>query len=263
MRKLKSMVLAASMFVLPALASAQNILIINGSSGTSEPGTTSSITTNLRTLHEAVGNTVTVVDGVPASFSGFSQIWDIRFSNVFALTGGQQSQYLSYLQGGGRVFMMGENSGFASRNSSIFSLINAAGGGSLAFANCGSSSQTVSAPFTGPNAVSSVSFNAPGCFNGTGTGQWITNNGSTGTGLAWTTGALANATAGTLTSILDVNFMQNNQTINEQNLTRNLIGFVNNPPPVGVVPEPSTYLLMATGLAGVVGISRRRRTGVR
>lgn len=31
-------------------------------------------------------------------------------------------------------------------------------------------------------------------------------------------------------------------------------------PPVGVIPEPSTYALMATGLAGLFGIARRRRS---
>jgi len=30
--------------------------------------------------------------------------------------------------------------------------------------------------------------------------------------------------------------------------------------PVDVIPEPSTYALMATGLIGLVGIARRRRT---
>ena len=30
--------------------------------------------------------------------------------------------------------------------------------------------------------------------------------------------------------------------------------------PMGVIPEPSTYALMATGLVGLVGIARRRRT---
>jgi hypothetical protein len=29
---------------------------------------------------------------------------------------------------------------------------------------------------------------------------------------------------------------------------------------IGVVPEPSTYLLMRTGLLGVLGLARRKRT---
>lgn len=264
MNRMKSLVLAAALVVLPSLASAQNILIINGATGTSESNTTADITNNLKTLHEAVGNTVTISDGVPVDFAGFSQVWDIRFSNVFALTGGQQTQYLSYLQGGGRVFMMGENSGFTTRNGTIFSLINAAGGGNLGAAaqGCdGTDQQTVNAPFTGPNAVAALRYACAANFNGTGTGQWISNSGDIGAGVAWTIGTLANATAGALTSILDVNFMQGNRTFEMQQLTKNLIGFVNNPPPPqnNVVPEPSTYALMATGFAGLVMIARRRR----
>jgi PEP-CTERM motif len=34
-----------------------------------------------------------------------------------------------------------------------------------------------------------------------------------------------------------------------------------NPGQPGVVPEPSTYLLMATGMVGLVGVARRRRQG--
>lgn len=48
-------------------------------------------------------------------------------------------------------------------------------------------------------------------------------------------------------------------------VTDGFVGRVNSavvsPGNPGVVPEPSTYVLMATGLAGVFGIARRRRHG--
>lgn len=250
--------LAAAMASAPVQA--QNVLIVNGASGTSEPGTTSSITTQLSTLHTAAGNIVTVADVLPADLSPYRQIWDIRFSNTWALTSSDEAAYLGFLQGGGGVFLMGENSGFMTRNNSIFDLIMQAGGGTVGFGS-GSDHQAVCSPFTGPNPVASIDYLAAGYFNGTGTGNWITGPtcgaSSGGSGIAFGVGSLANANAGALTTILDVNFMQTDADANSQALTRNLIGYVGQQ--VTPTPEPATMVLVATGLVGVFGVARRRQ----
>jgi hypothetical protein len=155
------------------------------------------------------------------------------------------------------MFVMGENSGFASRNNSVLSLIDAAGGGTLGFATP-SSTQTVNAPFTGSNPVSQITYLAPGGVgtNAPGTGMFITQDQSgLGTGLAFGLGTLANAPAGALTSIFDVNFMQLNADQNSQNLTANLINFVGgevNPTP----DSGSTILLLGASLLGFGGFRR-------
>lgn len=263
---MKNVILATAAVIslgLSGAASAGNVLIINGSSGTSEPGTTGSITTQLQTLHEAVGNVVTVSSSNPGDYSGYAQIWDIRFSNEFALSGAEQTAYVNYLAGGGGMFVMGENSNFSSRNDSVLSLISSAGGGSLGYLTPGVE-QTVLAPFTGPNAVSTVSYAAPGGVSSNGSGEWITvdANGN-GTGVAWGVGDLANAQLGALTVIFDVNFMMTTAEFNSVQLTKNLIGFISDEvePPVGGVPEPATWAMLLTGF-GAVGFAARRRRGV-
>jgi hypothetical protein len=247
--------LLATTAVTPAMAG--TVLIINGATGTLEANTTASITTQISQLHVAAGNTITVVDTVPVSLAGYQQVWDLRFSNTQAITASQQSQYLSYLQGGGGMFVMGENSNFAARNSSILSLISAAGGGSLAFTTPGDA-QTVYSPFTGPNAVTSIVYNAAGGVNGFGTGQWITSNaaGTAGSGVAFAVGRLGNAQAGALTTIFDVNFLQTDANASSQALTRNLIGFIGNQ--VAPVPEPATWGMMIAGF-GMMGAAMRTR----
>ncbi len=255
---MKKLLIAAvsALSLMTSAAIAGPIAIINGASGTSEAGTTASITTQLTTLHQAVGNVVTVLDLVPADLSAFDQVWDIRFSNSWAITAGEQAQYLGYLQAGGGMFVMGENSGFASRNNSVLSLIDAAGGGSLAFADV-SSTQTVAGPFTTPNAVSTITYSAPGGINGTGTGEWITTDGTFGTGVAWGVGDLTNAVAGALTTIFDVNFMQTTADANSQSLTANLIGFIENEvtppnPNPNPVSTPAMFFMFSLAMAGLV-----------
>jgi hypothetical protein len=235
------------------------VLIVNGSIGTSEADTTASITTNLQNLHVLAGNTVTVTSDIPVDLSPFTQVWDIRFSDNFGLTAAQQAQYLSFLQGGGGMFLMGENDGFLNRDGSIFDFISLAGGGVVGPDLVGGcdGEQNVLGAFQGPNPVTTINFECSGVVGSKGTGEWIAQraDGSGGSGIAFSVGDLANAPSAALTVILDVNFMALDNTEPRLNLTKNLIGFVGDQvdPPV---PVPAAPVLILLGLA--IGALRYR-----
>ena len=254
--KLLKTILCATGLMVSSAAMAGPILIINGANQTTEPGTTSALTDNLKTLHEAVGNTVTIVDDLLGDLSSYAQVWDVRFFNAAALDSIDQTAYSNYLVNGGGLFLMGENSNFMERNNSVLSLISSLGGGDLGYNDCSDGTQMVHAPFTGPNDVSEVNYAASGCFNNKGTGQWITSraDGSVGSGVAFTAGSLANAMAGALTTILDVNFMMNDFDLpNSQQLTKNLIAFVGEQTenPSNPVPAPASIFILGSALVAL------------
>jgi hypothetical protein len=255
-------VLAVASFALAASAWAGNVLIVNGSSTTSETDTTADITAHLTMLETAAGNTVTVDDQPPATLAGIDEVWDIRFSNSSPLTASDQSLYLAFLQGGHRMFVMGENAGFPTRNASVIAFIASAGGGSLTFV-VPTQTQAVIPPFTLPNPVSTITYRASGGTTTPGTGVFATSAGGQGSAISYSPGQLSGAPGATLVAVFDVNFMQAGESADEVAFFKNLIGFINNggqpAGPPAQVPTLSTWALIAMSL-GLVLVAVRTGT---
>jgi len=246
-------------------AQAANILIINGTSTTSEPSTTAEITATLNTLLQSQGHTTTISDPVPADISSFAQVWDIRFDP--AMSAGEQTQFVNFLNSGKNAFVMAENSGFGARNDSVLALITAAGGGSLSFVTP-DSTQNVNPAFRTPNNIDTIDYCAPGGASSggltAGTGIFLSDDGAIGgTAIGFSKGTLANAPSGSLAVVFDVNFMEPCDDNNFEFL-ENLTFFVlqGGVEPIETVPVPTmsgwSILVMVLILA-IFGFGQFRR----
>lgn len=163
----------------------------------------------------------------PTNLSTYSQVWDLGANRV--ISSGLVSAYTTYLQGGGTLFLMGENTGFgATRNTAIQTFVGTTlGGGALAITNPITNTQTVASQFRIVNSNTTVDFPASAKFSSFGTGTCITSDCSA---VAWGVGTLANAPLGTVISVLDVNFLQTSYhsiSLNgTSDFTDNLIGYL-------------------------------------
>ncbi|WP_217385551.1 Ig-like domain-containing protein [Dolichospermum sp. UHCC 0259] len=181
-------------------------------------------------LVQNAGIATTIVNTVPNTLTGFTQVIDIRVENAFALTDLDKTLYLEFLQSGGNLLLVGENNNFATRNNSILDLIAAAGGGSLDFVEP-AFVQEVLAPFNSPNPISdgNVTYGgvATGGVTSPGTGQFVTvDNANRGSTIYFDENDLPNALGGKLTVMFDTNFfLTTNDIIDNQNLINNIIGF--------------------------------------
>jgi hypothetical protein len=255
-------------FAFAGVASAANALIV-----TDPSSVVGSDNTNLSTKLTTAGFTVTSNTGVPGgSLATYQQIWDTRFNNI-ALSGSDIAAYTTYLAGGGNLFLMGENSLFYARNTSILSFIAGVGGGTI-YITSPNNSVTVRAPFasgiTNPFTFFAASgTNSPGRY-----GAIATDSGGLAPGIVYGPGSMTYAPTGSLIVVFDVNFLDTSADANSQQLTTNLIAYLAAPvyvaptyPPSSSVPALSTwaFLILAAGLTYIafrrLGKTRRDLVG--
>jgi autotransporter-associated beta strand protein len=184
-------------------------------------GDSASAATQLQTQLQNAGfssGNITIGSSLPGSLSGYSQIWDVRYNNTAndIISAANATAYNTYLQSGGKLFLMGENSNFVTRDNSIISFLQNEGSGTITLGpntilsgTVANSTATIIGPLaTTPNTVPTVRFYATGQFSTFGDGTCVVEDPSGNcAGAVWIPGNLTNAPAGMVASILDVNFL--------------------------------------------------------
>ncbi len=172
--------------------------------------------TQLRNAGVSAAN-ITISGSLPGSLASYSQVWDVRYNNGTPnlISQANEAVYNEYLQSGGRIFLMGESAGFMSRDDSIAGFLEGEGAGTVAvgagtiLALPGQQTATIIGPLaTTPNRAPTVKFYATGQFTSLGGGVCVAQDASGRcAGAVWVPGSLADATAGMVVSLLDVNFL--------------------------------------------------------
>jgi hypothetical protein len=218
-----------------------------------DPTAIATVTTSLSQKLTAAGYNVTTNVGVPSeSLASYKQVWDVRFANATPLSAADASAYQAYLAGGGSLFLMGENTGLVTRNNSIVAFVTAMGGGNLTVTTP-NYTQTILSPFTGPSAVSTITFLACGGVPSPGHGAFITKDASNiGAAVVFGPGNLTAAPAGSLILVFDVNFLDLGADANSVAFANNLIAYLAAPvvvaPPASAVPTLSEGAMVLVAL---------------
>lgn len=165
----------------------------------------------------AQGLTPTLVQSYSAlgsiELTEYSQIWDIGYASPYTSNPSDPTSKLySYIQSGGSMFLLGENSGFGVRDDAIDNFVTGLGGGNItrSFTDYNYVVYTTLLPeYRLANSSSALSFSRPGGFISLGNGTAMTTPFASNVYVAvmWETGKLSGAPAGSIVSVLDINFL--------------------------------------------------------
>jgi hypothetical protein len=171
----------------------------------------------IQTREAALGFTTTFVQSYSAlqsyNLSEYAHIWDVGYASPYASNPDDPTaQLTTYLQDGGAMFILGENSNFEVRDTTIDDFLTALGGGTVVISNSDFNyavDTTMDPQFLLANNNNIARFSRPGGFTSIGTATAMTTQFTNGVYVAamWKTTSLSEAPRGAVVSVLDVNFL--------------------------------------------------------
>jgi hypothetical protein len=212
MRLLLSSLISLLFFV--STAWADSVLMLHANYGGAHTNIGSRLTTEGHTVTYSTG-------GVPTDVSSYQQIWDLRYNNAYSAA--EVTVLDNFVKNGGFLMMNGENSGFASRNNAIATVVSTAGGGTLTFGSGSNSYTVINTAFS--NDTGTVT-GAAGSSLTNSQGQYVfkTSSGVIG-GMIWQSADLGSGYTGAIFVTADINMWDSSygSTLLKVNITDDIL----------------------------------------
>ena len=179
---------------LTSKAEADSVLVIHQNYGGAHTNVGSRLITEGHTVTYSTSTTLPTI-------TGYDQIWDLRYQ--YGYSAAEVSTLDNFVKNGGFLMMNGENSGFATRNNAMASVVSAAGGGTLTFGSGSNSYTVINTAFS--NDTGTVT-GAAGSSLSNSQGQYVfkTSGGVIG-GMIWQSADLGSGYTGAIFVTADIN----------------------------------------------------------
>lgn len=206
MKKILGAIIALFTFV--NIAIADTVLVIDSGYST----VAASVVNRL----QAAGHTATTVTSVPANFTGYQQVWDLRYAT--ALSSSEVTLYSSFVTNGGFVYFTTENPGCCqARNDSVAALVTALGGGTTTIGANYAMTNNVSSNVNTTYMTNGITVNyaaVSAIVNSQGIPLISDGNGAvSGMSSIGRAGALGNGVTGTIVTVADINWMDSSRMV--------------------------------------------------